>query len=116
MHEYSLVQALLDRIEKEARAREASGVHRITVRIGRLGGVEPGLFRQAFAISRVGTICEHADLELKTEAVRWVCEVCGGQIPIGRLLACPSCGWPARLAGGDALVLEQLELEVPGHV
>jgi len=116
MHEYSLVQGLLDRIEKEARAHAASGVHRVTVRIGRMGGVEPGLFATAFEISRVGTVCEHAELELKTEDVRWACGVCGFDIPQGRELACPSCGWPARMVGGDALVLERLELEVNGHV
>ena len=116
MHEYSLVQALLDRIEAQVRAHAASGVHRVTVRIGRMGGVEPALFATAFEISRVGTICEHAELELKTEDVRWVCAVCDEEIPSNHALACPSCGWPARMAGGDALVLERLDLEVKGHV
>lgn len=116
MHEYSLVQGLLDRIEREARARHACGVHRVTVRIGPMGGVEPALFASAFEMSRVGTICEHAELELKSENVRWVCQMCGGAVPAGRTLVCPSCGWPARLAGGDALVLERVELEVAPHV
>jgi len=116
MHEYSLVQALLARVEKEARAHDAIGVHRITLRIGRLGGVEPELLATAFAMSRAGTLCEHAELELKTEDVKWMCDVCGTEIAPGRVLACPSCGWPARLTSGDALVLEHLELEVPSHV
>ena len=116
MHEYSLVQALLARVEKEARAHDAIGVHRITLRIGRLGGVEPELLATAFAMSRAGTLCEHAELELKTEDVRWECVACGHDIAPGRALACPSCGWPARMTGGDALVLERLELEVGGHV
>jgi len=42
-----------------------------------------------------------------------MCDVCGTEIAPGRVLACPSCGWPARLTSGDALVLEHLELEVP---
>lgn len=116
MHEYSLVQSLLDRVEQEARAHHASGVHRVTVRLGRQGGVEPDLFATAFAHSRTGTICEHAELELKTEDVRWVCDECGAEVPQGRALVCPNCGWPARLAGGDALVLERLDLEVASHV
>jgi Zn finger protein HypA/HybF involved in hydrogenase expression len=81
-----------------------------------MGGVEPALFAIAFEMSRVGTICEHAELELKTEEVRWVCAACDSEIPPGRALACPACGWPARMAGGDALVLERLDLEVNGHV
>jgi hypothetical protein len=31
-------------------------------------------------------------------------------------LVCPTCRWLARLVGGDAIVLERIELEVPGHV
>jgi len=31
------------------------------------------------------------------------------------VLACSRCGAPARLASGDALVLERIEMEV-GHV
>lgn len=116
MHEYSLVQALLDRIDAEARAHAARGVHRVTVRIGCMGGVEPALFATAFEMSRAGTLCEHAELELLTEDVRWVCDVCSSEIPSGHALVCPACGWPARMAGGDALVLERLELEVDGHV
>jgi len=116
MHEYSLVQALVRRVEREARAHDATAVHRVTVRIGRMGGVEPKLFAAAFELGRIGTICERAELELKTEEARWQCDACGCDIPQGDALVCPSCGWPARLARGDALVLEGLELEVSDHV
>jgi len=116
MHEYSLVQALLDRVEREARARDATGVHRVMVRIGSMGGVEPALFATAFELGRIGTICERAELVLKTEDVRWECHACGFDIPQGNALVCPRCGWPARMVGGDALLLEGLELEVPAHV
>lgn len=116
MHEWSLVQSLLERIEREARAHRATGVHRVTVRLGRQGGVEPVLFETAFEHGRLGTICEHAELELVTEEVRWQCRACGCDIPQGAALVCPRCGWPARMTGGDALVLERLELEVNDHV
>jgi Zn finger protein HypA/HybF involved in hydrogenase expression len=36
MHEYGLVLALLERVEREASAHDAAAVHRITVRIGRV--------------------------------------------------------------------------------
>lgn len=112
MHEYSLVQALLDSVEREARAHHARSVHRVTVRIGALGGVEPELFATAFEMARAGTLCEHAELELKTSALRWVCDSCGAELSAGRSPACPSCGWPVRLEGDDELVLERLDLEV----
>jgi len=116
MHEYSLVQALLKRIEAEARAHGARAVHRVVVRIGPLAGVERDLFTTAFDVCREGTLCGAAELAIDGEDVEWRCESCGAAIPQGSVLACPSCNLPARLAGGDALILERIELEVPEHV
>lgn len=116
MHEYSLVQALLQRVEEEARSRRASAVHRVIVRIGPLAGVERDLFATAYDLCRPGTLCDAAELVITREDVDWRCAACGAQIPDGTRLVCPACGWPARLEGGDALVLERIELEVPQHV
>ena len=43
MHEYSIVQALIDRVQKEADAHGAEAVHGIRVRIGEISGpITPG--------------------------------------------------------------------------
>jgi hydrogenase nickel incorporation protein HypA/HybF len=117
MHEYSLVQALLARVQAQAEAHHASAVHRVVVRIGPLAGVERELFATAFRNCREALpVCAGAELEMTGEDVRWRCPVCNEEVPPGRVLACPECGWPASLAEGDSLVLERLELEVPEHV
>jgi len=116
MHEYSLVQALLQRVEAEARSHHATAVHRITVRIGPLAGVDRQLFATAYDNCRPGTMCDGAELLIDGEAVTWRCDACGAVSPEGSVLVCPTCCLPARLAGGDALTLERLELEVPQHV
>ena len=116
MHEYSLAQALVERVEREARARGATAVRGVTVRIGPLSGVEPDLLLTAYGHLRVGTLCAGAELGLAGEDVVWRCEICGVVLVPGSALCCPDCGLPARLAGGDALVLERVELEVPAHV
>ena len=116
MHEYSLAQALVERVEREARARRASAVHRVTVRLGPLSGVEPELLVTAYGHLRTGTLCAGAELDLVGEDVVWRCEACGAALVPGSALCCPDCGLPARLAGGDALVLDRIELEVPAHV
>ena len=112
MHEYALVQALIGRVKSEAQARNATAVHRLTVRIGPLAGVDRDLFANAYRLSRPGTCCHAAELVLTTEAVDWRCAVCNAPIPVGDALACPTCLFPARLAGGDAIMLERIELEV----
>lgn len=116
MHEYSLVEALLQRVEETARALHATAVHRITVRIGPFAGVEAGLFTSAYELCRPGTLCAEAELTISSEPITWQCAACGSEMPVGGRLVCPRCGSPARLASGDALVLERVELEVPEHV
>jgi hydrogenase nickel incorporation protein HypA/HybF len=113
MHEYSLMTALMDRVEAEAAAHRALAVHRVRVRIGELSGVEPELLESAFAIVRAGTICEAAALDIERVAARWVCSACRRPLPAGERLQCPACGAPAALAAGDEILLGQIELEVP---
>lgn len=113
MHEYSIVEALLARVDQEARARGASAVHRLTVRIGELSGVEIDLLTAAYATFRERTICAHADLDVKSVPAAWGCPECGGAIARGAVLRCCDCGVPARLIGGDEILLDRIEMEVP---
>ena len=113
MHEYSIVQALMERVEAEARARQARKVHRLSVRIGELSGVDVGLLRTAFGIFRQRTICEHADLDVQPVVARWQCPSCSGPIPRGEMLRCPNCRAPAELIEGGEIVLDRIEMEVP---
>ena len=112
MHEYSIVQALVDRVAAEARSRGASSVSRLSVRIGELSGVDPGLLSTAFLAFRDGTICAGADLTVQPVAARWECPRCGHGIARGEVLTCGACGVPAHLAEGDEIVLERIEMEV----
>jgi hydrogenase nickel incorporation protein HypA/HybF len=114
MHEYSLVQALVQRVEEEARRRQALAVHGVSVRIGELSGVDPELFRTAYETFRQGTVCERAPLALRRLAASWSCPRCRLPIARGEVLRCPGCAEPARLDdGGDALTLDGIDMEVP---
>jgi hydrogenase nickel incorporation protein HypA/HybF len=112
MHEYSIVQALVDRVEREARAHAASGVRLVKVRIGDLAGVEQELLKTAYDTFRPGTVCARAELEIESLEARWACIRCGAPIAKGERLICAVCGVPGRLIQGDEIVLERIELEV----
>ena len=112
MHEYSLVQALMDRVEQEARARNATAIHRLSVRIGSLAGVEKDLLRSAYELCREGTICSGVELLIEPVEARWACGRCGRAVAPGEILTCPVCGSPARLTAGDEIVLDRIEMEV----
>lgn len=113
MHEYSIVQALVDRIAVEVKARGATAVHRVGLRVGELSGVEPELLTTAFETFRAGTCCEGAALQVNFVKAAWACRACGAPIAAGAALQCPACGGPAKLDRGDEIFLDQLELEVP---
>ena len=114
MHEYSLVEALIRRVEQEAGHRKAVAVHGLSVRIGELAGVEPELFQTAYDTFRAGTLCEKATLTLTKIPAGWSCPACRRAIPRGEVLTCAACGQPARLdEGSNALTLDAIDLEVP---
>jgi len=113
VHEYSIVQALLCRVDEEARARHATAVHRLSVRIGELSGVEPRLLASAYEVFRERTVCDGAELAIESVPARWVCPACEAAIMQGSILTCADCGTPARLAEGDEILLVRIEMEVP---
>jgi hydrogenase nickel incorporation protein HypA/HybF len=114
MHEYSLVEALMRRVEQEARRRNALAVHRLAVRVGELAGVDPELFQTAYETFREGTICARAPLTVTRVEASWSCPRCRAPIAKGAILRCAACDVPARLDdGGDALTLDAIEMEVP---
>ena len=76
MHEYSLVQALVERVEQEAARAGAATVERIEVKIGDWAGVERQLFQTAFDTFKQG-ICQAAELRIH--------EVPGDEIVLERI-------------------------------
>ena len=80
--------------------------------IGAVSGVEPRLFETAFSLCRDGVLAE-TELEIRRVEAAWSCPGCGAPIASDAALRCEPCGQPARLSGGDELILEQIEMEVP---
>jgi len=112
VHEYSVVQALMEQVEAAVRSHGAVSVARVRLAIGEQAGIETGLLASAFDLVRGGTVCANATLELREVPARWSCRGCGRGIERGALLACPDCGSPATLVDGGEMILERLELEV----
>lgn len=111
MHEYSIIQSLVDSVARAVGTRDAA-VQRIDVAIGELAGVDCTLLTTAFEVFRGGTLCEHAALTIDRIPARWECSTCGGEVASGGYLRCPLCDGPARLAAGDEIILQRIELEV----
>ena len=112
MHEYSIVQSLVDSVAAAVRGRAGAVVHGVQVAIGDGAGVDCALLETAYDVFRPGTLCENATLRIERIPVRWECPQCRAEVATGGFLRCALCDEPARLATGDEIVLQRIELEV----
>jgi len=113
MHEYSIVQALLQRVEEEAAAYRQPRITRIRVRIGELSGVETELLCRAYETFRQRSLCRDAELVVDSEPASWRCGDCGREVMESDFRRCSVCKRPAHLAAGGEILLERIEMEVP---
>jgi hydrogenase nickel insertion protein HypA len=113
VHEYSIVQALLEQCEHHARANDASEITKVVVKIGRFSGVEPHLLEVAFDTFKVQTVCARAELLLNVQPLVIECLACGRQSTLEEpRYRCPHCE-SAEIAvrEGEEMYLMSLEME-----
>ncbi|BBG66379.1 [NiFe] hydrogenase nickel incorporation protein HypA [Hydrogenimonas sp.] len=113
MHEYSIVQALLDQCEEHARTNEAEKITRIEVKIGVLSGVEPHLLETAFNTFKERTICDSAEFVIQIQPVVIFCSECSKESVLSEHdYSCPRCGSAlVRIIDGEDMFLMRLEME-----
>ena len=92
MHELGLidqaVQMALARAEQDGAAR----VHRLTLRIGPLAGVEIDALRFAFEVVTQDTAADGAELHIEAVPVRCWCTSCACEFqPTDFVFRCPAC-------------------------
>ncbi len=113
MHEYSIVQNLLDLCEQNAAANNATKVHKVVVGIGELSSVEPQLLKTAFDTFKLETIAQSAVMEIQRIPLKAKCFDCSADfVPTMTNFLCPKCGsTDTKLTSGDELLLLSLEIE-----
>jgi len=114
VHEVSIVEALIEQVEKEvARSGHRGRVARLELVIGRLSGVNADSIRFAFEMLAPGTMVEAADLEIAEPKAFCCCKGCGARTEIDELfIRCPACGsGEISIDGGQELLLQTIDLE-----
>lgn len=114
MHELSIVEALIEQVEKEVRRSGHQGrVTGLDLVVGRLSGVHADSLRFAFSIASPGTLLGGAQLRISEPTALCRCHACGQSSPIEELTAgCPLCGGASvTIEGGQELILQSIELE-----
>lgn len=112
MHEVSLAQELLHIVESAAVEQHFSKVHRLTLEIGDLSGIEPQALRFALTHMAPGTLLEGAEIIFLSVPGSGLCDVCRMKVPIEFLQSpCPNCGQQPLLdLEGTELRIRDLEV------
>lgn len=112
MHEFSIVSALLDMCEDNARKNDATKVTKVIVKIGKLSGVEPQLLRTAFDTFKEKTMCDGAEFILNIQELVVKCLTCNNESTLDKnVFSCPLCGGEVKVIDGEDMYLMSLEME-----
>lgn len=113
MHEYSIVQSLLESCEEHARQNDAKKVTKVVVKIGVLSGVEPDLLQTAFDTFKEQTICHGAEFLINHQKIVIECFDCGTKSTLEKHeFSCPSCqSVDVKVVDGEDMFLMSLEME-----
>lgn len=112
MHELALMQEVCNLARRAALEQGAGTIHRLELRIGRLGGVDPEALRQAFAVVGASDPWRETELQLEVVPTRCFCPDCNQAFtPADVIHVCPLCGrLSSRVIAGRELELVALEV------
>ncbi|WP_418179028.1 hydrogenase/urease nickel incorporation protein HypA [Aliarcobacter lanthieri] len=113
MHEYSIVQSLLESCEEYARVNKAKKVTKVVVKIGVLSGVEPELLQTAFDTFKEQTICHDAQFLINVQKIEILCNDCQTKSTLEKHeFSCPKCqSTNLKVTDGEDMYLMSLELD-----
>ncbi len=113
MHEYSVVQALLEQCEEQAKVNEATTIHKVVVKIGVMSGIEPHLLETAFHTFKEHSVCHNAEFIMQLQPLTIECRQCYGTSELKAIhYFCQQChSTDVRVIDGEDMFLMSLEME-----
>jgi len=113
MHEYSIVQALIEQCEEHAKENETTKILKVVVKIGILSGVEVDLFTTAFETFKEKTVCDSSELIINMQPLVIKCFDCSSESNLSDTnFKCPHCeSLNVQAVDGEDMYLMSLEME-----
>lgn len=113
MHEYSVVQALLNQCEEVAEQNNATKVKKVITKIGVMSGIETQLLQTAFDTFKEGTICADAEFIQNIQKLKLECKECSNVFEVDEVrYFCPKCeSLKVKVLDGEDTYLMSLEME-----
>ncbi len=115
MHEFSIMQSVMENVERVAKEHHARRIEAINLRIGDMTEVVQDSLDFAFEVLRQGTLAEDATLHVETIKPFSECLDCGNTFEHERTdLRCPACGSSiTKQLKGHELDIASIELDIP---
>ena len=116
MHEMSIAEHVIQRVESVAARERAGRVRRIILEIGELAAIEVEALRFCFAAVAAGGRAADAQLEIDTVPGCLRCRACAEEFAAADLLAvCPACGgFAVDVVRGQEMRIREIEIEGEG--
>ena len=113
MHEYSVVQALLNQCEEVAQDNNATKVNKVICKIGVMSGIDIHLLQVAFDTFKEKTICEEAELVLNKQKLKLECKECANVFEVDEVrYFCHKCeSLRVKVLDGEDMYLMSLEMQ-----
>lgn len=113
MHEYSIVSSLMDVCKDLANSNNADSISKVTLKVGRLSGIETHFLVSCFDAFKENTICHNTELILEICDVKIKCQDCHKEnIILNNTFYCPECNSQNTLMiSGQELLVKSIEIE-----
>jgi hydrogenase nickel insertion protein HypA len=112
MHEYSIVQALLNQCEELAAQNDATTVTKVITKIGVMSGIETHLLETAFETFKEGTLCSGAEFVIHKQKLKLLCNECKEEFEVDKVeyycIYCKSLN--VKVLDGEEMYLMSLEM------
>jgi len=113
MHELSVVQSVVEMVEREAKSNHAIGVSRVCLEIGDLAGIEMDALKFAWKSVIPHTLLRRSKLVIDKVKGKARCENCGKEFEMHDYFdVCPECqSFQNEVLAGKELKVKSIEIE-----
>jgi hydrogenase nickel incorporation protein HypA/HybF len=113
MHEFSIVEAMVNQVLEKAKAMNAKKVTRVYLVVGELSGVLNEAVEQYFFFLTKETIAEGAEIFFMRPPTQVRCRNCSTVYsPVNLKLVCPNCKeMKIEIISGRELYIDSLDVE-----
>ena len=113
MHEFSIIQNVIDIVKESACEKGLTKVTKVTLVIGKMRQIVPEAMQFAFEAATKGDLLEHSELAMKFKPIKMKCNTCDAVFEVeDNEYFCTACnGSDLSIIQGQELIIQSIEGE-----